>query len=47
MHYELGTWGLQSWALGWELFGENPDCPTGLVFVTFVHNGFECPSPRG
>jgi hypothetical protein len=44
---ELGTQCPQPWALGWELLGENPDCPSGLVYVTHVHNGFECPSPRG
>jgi hypothetical protein len=47
MDYELGTQCPQPSALGWELFGENPDYPSRLVYVTFVHDGFECPIPRG
>jgi hypothetical protein len=45
MFYELGTQCPQSWALGWELLGENPDYLSELVHATLVHDGFECSSP--
>jgi hypothetical protein len=46
MLYELGAWCPQSWALSWELHGENPDCPSELVIMTHTLDGFECPSSR-
>jgi hypothetical protein len=29
-----------------ELFVENPDCSSGLVITTHMHDGFECSTPR-